>query len=232
MRTKRGVWLTRLATAAVAATALYSTVKEDNLEDIHPQALKTTPEYEKIHSPTTQTTFESKKNESTQLKRTLDEIVRNNLGKLQNISDKDAGLEYIDPNNSGNPLYGISEENLKMSLSPNFIVEEFVRTDTGIPPYARIDPELVIALQKIRKRVGAPVIITSGYKSMKRNKEVGGSTKSRHVSGDAVDIYVKGLSPRILADIVGEVLGENIGLHRYSATNHVHFDLRGYKARW
>jgi uncharacterized protein YcbK (DUF882 family) len=43
---------------------------------------------------------------------------------------------------------------------------------------------------------GRPVTITSGYRSPVRNREVGGAQGSKHMSGQAVDITVQGLTPR------------------------------------
>lgn len=48
--------------------------------------------------------------------------------------------------------------------------------------------ELSILLQKIRDIYNKPIIITSGYRSTKLNKAVGGSKTSQHRLGQAADI--------------------------------------------
>lgn len=43
-------------------------------------------------------------------------------------------------------------------------------------------------LDPLREAWGQPIIITSGYRSEKLNKAVGGAKKSQHVTGEAADI--------------------------------------------
>ena len=81
-----------------------------------------------------------------------------------------------------------------MKLSKNFSLSEFLVTSTGIeniPTKEVIDniQKLVDnVLQPLRELYGKPIIITSGYRSPKVNKAVGGSKTSGHMLGTAVDI--------------------------------------------
>ena len=168
-----------------------------------------------------------------QQKRTLRGLIHENLSKLQTISNKEAGPDYQDPNNTSNPVYVIN--NPEYSLAPNFKLKEFATTNGKIQPYARIDEDLVIALQQLRDRIQKPIIITSGYRSFARQQELikqgsTESTKSRHCSGDGADIKVVEFYPKELSNIIIDTLGEDIGLGIYAG--HVHLDCRGYKARW
>ena len=43
-------------------------------------------------------------------------------------------------------------------------------------------------LDPVRERYGKPIIVTSGYRSEKLNRAVGGAKNSQHVTGQAVDI--------------------------------------------
>jgi hypothetical protein len=43
-------------------------------------------------------------------------------------------------------------------------------------------------LDPLREKWGAPIIVTSGYRSAKLNKAVGGAARSQHCKGQAVDI--------------------------------------------
>lgn len=158
----------------------------------------------------------------------LEELVKQRLSSLPAVSDTQAST-YSDPNHSNNPLYVIT--NPDMQITPNFKLKEFATSGGQVQPYARIDAELVIALQHLRDHLQKPITITSSYRSPQRNKQVGGAEKSRHMSGDAVDIAVQGMSPQQLATTIEHVLGENIGLSVYK-DGHVHVDLRGYKQRW
>lgn len=49
-------------------------------------------------------------------------------------------------------------------------------------------------LDPVREHFGKPLIITSGYRSPKLNKAVGGSKTSQHTLGQAADIRVLGVS--------------------------------------
>lgn len=46
----------------------------------------------------------------------------------------------------------------------------------------------------IREHFGKPAIITSGTRCEKHNREVGGVSNSYHLTGNAIDIYVQGIS--------------------------------------
>lgn len=84
------------------------------------------------------------------------------------------------------------------------------------------------AVDKIRERYGVPVTITSGYRPPTVNKAVGGASNSRHMYGDALDVYFEGIYPQqVYRDYNATWIG---GLA--SGRGFTHFDLRGYKARW
>lgn len=79
-------------------------------------------------------------------------------------------------------------------------------------------------LQKIRDKLGVPLVVCSAYRCPKHNKAVGGAAKSRHTFGDAFDIAVpKGLTVDKLAAEARAVGFTGIG--RYYKQNFVHMDL-------
>lgn len=87
--------------------------------------------------------------------------------------------------------------------------------------------ELIEALEEIRRRLNAPVIINSGYRTPEWNAKVGGAKCSYHIKGMAADIVVKGHTTKEVAKIASEILGNHGGVIRY--TNFVHVDVReGY----
>ena len=43
-------------------------------------------------------------------------------------------------------------------------------------------------LDPLRERWGSPIVVTSGYRSVKLNRAVGGASRSQHCKGQAVDI--------------------------------------------
>jgi zinc D-Ala-D-Ala carboxypeptidase len=88
-----------------------------------------------------------------------------------------------------------------MKLSTHFLLAEFVAsakaTARGIDntPPPELMPRLVLLaemLERIRAALGAPVIITSGYRCQPLNIAVGGVTSSDHTQGHAADIVAPG----------------------------------------
>lgn len=50
------------------------------------------------------------------------------------------------------------------------------------------------AADKVREHFGAPMPVSSGVRCASHNKEVGGVSNSRHLSGKAMDFSVRGFS--------------------------------------
>lgn len=91
-------------------------------------------------------------------------------------------------------------------------------------------PELVAALEELRKITG-PIIVTSGFRCITRNADVGGAKFSQHTIGKAADIRVKGKTARQL-----EVLARQVpairGIGRNDEKGFLHVDVREIKAQW
>jgi len=58
-----------------------------------------------------------------------------------------------------------------------------------------IDIGAMDALQGLRDRLGAPMIVTSGYRTPAYNREVGGAKRSQHLLGRAFDISMANHDP-------------------------------------
>lgn len=78
-----------------------------------------------------------------------------------------------------------------------FKLEEFLKSDTAlyykiqnIPSFEIIDhiKEMLPLLNELREQWGSGIKITSGYRSEELNAAVGGSNKSAHLIGYAVDL--------------------------------------------
>src|SRR3546814_1376008 len=52
------------------------------------------------------------------------------------------------------------------------------------------------ALQRLRDTLGAPLIVTSGYRSPAHNRAEGGKPGSRHLVGEAFDVSMANHDPR------------------------------------
>lgn len=101
-----------------------------------------------------------------------------------------------------------------------FKFTEFVKEEGGF-----IDSDLVLKLEKLREAVGFKLIITSGYRSEEKNREVGGAKQSLHLEGKAVDISISGISPFGLYQLIKNAfLVGFTGIIVYP--KHVHFDIR------
>ena len=120
-------------------------------------------------------------------------------------------------------------------LSRSFRAKEFACKDGTDPLF--VDSELVQVLQAIRDHFGAPVVITSGYRTAAHNRAVGGAVYSQHQYGRAADIRVPGVPVEQLAAYAETLLPGTGGIGRYPAkagraAGWVHVDVRPVKSRW
>lgn len=83
-----------------------------------------------------------------------------------------------------------------MKLSPHFDLDELIRSDYAVRHGLRNDPPeyvlknlrvLAQRLERVRACLGAPLLVTSGYRSPELNRAIGGSITSAHVGGLAAD---------------------------------------------
>ena len=85
-----------------------------------------------------------------------------------------------------------------MKLTEHFKLEEFthsptatqLKIDNSVPDDLMPNIQLTaIKLELVRKSLGRPIIITSGYRCPKLNARVGGVSTSAHTKGLAVDFH-------------------------------------------
>lgn len=173
-------------------------------------------------------------------------------------------------------LYGLPEgfievtpDNQDVQLSSRFRIRDFLTKDQGDvwPKYLVIQPTLLDKLELIAdelERLGKPstIRILSGFRTPQYNakgvcRRCGRARDSRHMYGDASDIYIDGngdgrmddlngdgkvtvADARYLAHIADEVesmhpeLTGGIGIYRSTGAHgpFVHVDTRGFVARW
>ena len=91
-----------------------------------------------------------------------------------------------------------------------------------------IDLELVKILQKMRTHFRKPILINSGYRCSYHNTRVGGSPNSKHRTGQAADIQIKGVQPLEIAKYAEYIGVQGIGLY----DTFVHVDTRLKKSFW
>jgi uncharacterized protein YcbK (DUF882 family) len=118
-----------------------------------------------------------------------------------------------------------------MKLTKNFELEEFACNDGTAVPKRFYDncKELAENLQVLRDSLGVPLEISSGYRTVKHNKKIGGAPASFHLTASAVDLKADILPTykiymRILK-LMAEGKMKKGGLKCYPTW--VHYDIRG-----
>ena len=110
---------------------------------------------------------------------------------------------------------------------PSFSPQELACRGTG---KLLIVPEAMDKLQALRDRLGAPLIVTSGYRSPEHNRTVGGATRSRHMQGLAFDVSMDNHDPD---EYIAAALAVGFnGIGTYPRQNFVHVDQRRDRAAW
>lgn len=160
----------------------------------------------------------------------------------------------------------VTPELLDTRLTPHFTLGQFLcKQDAGFPKYVALREPLLLLLEGLLQSVreaGYPAEtfgVISAYRTPWYNRSIGNVPNSRHVYGDAMDLFIDldrdgrlddldrdGDRDRddalVLARIAEEFMSrpENAGLvggvGRYRPAHHhggfVHVDTRGYQARW
>ena len=139
-----------------------------------------------------------------------------------------AGYAYPEPY-EGNPQYNPPTGYLDLRVSdhdhpvsPNFVFSEFMSEAKG--PFGFFQVHVVESLQAIREASGGPIYVNSGYRNVTYNESVGGATWSRHIYGDAVDMYSGVLSLAELEDVCKDMGADFTLLY----DTHVHCDWRDH----
>ena len=107
-----------------------------------------------------------------------------------------------------------------LSLAPNFVLGEVMQEYKG--DYGMYQVHVMEYLQVIRDTTAAPLYVNSGYRNVSYNAGVGGATYSRHMYGDAVDMYSNDASLSELAAICEDLGADYVSEY----TSHVHCDWR------
>lgn len=99
-----------------------------------------------------------------------------------------------------------------------FDIEEF---ECSCCKEAPMDASFLQRLDKARELAGVPFVITSGYRCLKHNEEVGGVPSSSHVKGKAADIKAEGSRERFkIVDALLEAGFDRVGI----ASSFIHVD--------
>lgn len=174
----------------------------------------------------------------------------------------------------GDPVYArpagfieVTEINRGTMVAPHFSLGQFVSKQPGAyPKYLVLRERLLLKLEMLLEEARSAGIsagtfrVMSGYRTPFYNRTIGNETRySRHVYGDAADIYVDDDGDGTMDDLNGDgksnlddarALGQvieglsdkswyqpfegGLGLYRAARAHgpFVHVDVRGYPARW
>ncbi len=163
-------------------------------------------------------------------------------------------------------LIEVTEENKGTYITPHFQLKQFLcKQASGWPKYLLINPKLLLKLEYLVDELNksgidvSTIFIMSGYRTPYYNKSIGNVKFSRHVFGDAADIYVDEDLDGVIDDLdnngkhdmadalvihsiinkmendpENEHLVGGMGSYKKNTahTYFIHVDTRGYKARW
>jgi hypothetical protein len=162
-------------------------------------------------------------------------------------------------------LIRVDEGMVELPVSPHFRLGQFLaKQEGGFPKYLVLRTRLLLALEAIvsalREKGGEKLAVLSVYRTPHYNAEIGNrSTNSRHLFGDAADVYIDQNGDGRMDDLDGDgkvtdtdaqLLYRWIdemsaqpwykpfvgGLSLYPASPHrgpfVHVDVRGQSVRW
>ena len=121
-------------------------------------------------------------------------------------------------------------------LTSNFKISEFRCKDgSEVPEEFRENVQkLAENLQVLRDTIQKPIIVISGYRSLKYNRKIDGAKRSQHLTASAADIIVPGMHPDDVRDEIIKLIKSGKmakgGVGRY--TRFTHYDIRGWNARW
>jgi len=156
-------------------------------------------------------------------------------------------------------FYSVPGKYIFQFLVGNFRIKHFLPQDdyynyyirtlrNDAPIYLLIHKELLyklLDLQEALEELGynkEGFDIVNGFRHPAYNEKVGGASKSRHILGEALDLRINDINgdgrrtqkdKQIVLDLLEKQIIKNKGgIGRYPGTMSVHFDVRGYKARW
>ena len=122
------------------------------------------------------------------------------------------------------------------TLTEHFATSEFTCHDgTPVPPELMDNlRKLCVELEKIRTRLGKPIVVMSGYRSPAWNAKRKGAGKSEHMNAKAIDMQVPGMTPLQVYEVVLSMIREGLlyngGVGIYDEW--VHYDIGGKGRRW
>ena len=163
-------------------------------------------------------------------------------------------------------LVRVTRENEDVQLTPHFSLRQFLcKQQSGYPKFVVVQEKLLLLLEELLTEVNrrgyniTTFGFISGYRTPFYNHKIRNVKYSRHIYGDAADIFIDTdnndrmddlngdgkidiSDARVLYDIADNYTGSSVGrefeggMGKYKPTafhsGFVHVDTRGYKVRW
>ena len=113
--------------------------------------------------------------------------------------------------------------------------------------YWLVAPELLHSFLMLKQELIAngydseAMTIRYSHRHPHYNAKSGGSSKSQHIFGTAIDLSILDVNQdgqktqedkTIVLDLLEQIIGDHGGIGRYPGSMNLHFDTRGYRARW
>lgn len=138
----------------------------------------------------------------------------------------------------GDPEAGKAAVGFGSIASPNKTLPLLTGTQPGRQKLslAGTNPQVLSRWMQVQGSLGFQVPIVSAYRSPTINLKAGGVQHSRHLSGSALDLDVRGLSQQQIIGLIrnASAAGFNgIGVYGHgNQVNSVHIDVRNHKSTW
>lgn len=154
----------------------------------------------------------------------------------------------------------VTEKNKDVLLTPHFTLGQFICKQEGsYPKYIVLREQLLLKLEHILEEINQAghkintFVVMSGYRTPYYNEKIENVRYSRHVFGDAADVYLPHSKPKkdekqgkneinLLSRLVEKLEKKSFfkrfigGMGIYNATKRhppfLHVDVRGWPARW
>ncbi len=137
--------------------------------------------------------------------------------------------------------YGTRLPNGDIQFTENFRLSEFTKSATAdrlglnneVPEnlLKNLYALCVNVLQPLRDAMG-PVTITSGYRSPAVNEEIGGSSTSQHMAGEAADLVISGKSVRQVCNYIDRNLPHDQLIYEFGSWTHVSYRSSGNRYQY
>jgi len=117
-----------------------------------------------------------------------------------------------------------------MKLSPHFDLSEFVSSKDPVAPNEdaldNLERLCAEVLEPLREAIGKPLKISSGYRSIKHNRAIGGADGSMHTTGMACDIAIGSVIDQAKLAAIASRIPACGAIGLYESKGILHVDIR------